>query len=73
MAYANAEVKARIEAGGYAGAGEIVADLKPLSRSEYKVSQAFFRACKAARRNPLAYEVLVQVGNETMIDVTIKH
>jgi len=73
MAYASAEVKARIEAGGYAAAGEIVAKLAPLSRSEYKASQAFFRACRSARRNPLAYQVLVQVGNETIIDVTIKH
>jgi len=72
MSYLNAEVKARVEAGGYAQAGDIVAKLAPLSRSEYKASQAFFRACRAARRNPLAYQVLVQVGQETIIDVAIK-
>jgi len=73
MAYASAEVKARIEAGGYAGVGEIKAQLTYMGPSEYKASQALFRACKAGRRNPLAYQVLVQVGQETIIDVAIKH
>jgi hypothetical protein len=73
MFYLNAEVKARVEAGGHAEVGEIVADLKPLARTEYQAAQALFRACRAARRNPLSYEVLVEQGAEKIIDVTIKH
>ena len=73
MSWLNAEVKARVEAGGYTGVGEIVADLKPLARTEYQAAQALFRACKAAMRNPLSYEVLVEQGAEKIIDVLVKH
>jgi len=73
MSYASLDVKARIEAGGIAQPGDLKADLVHMSPSEYRASQALFRACKAARRNELSYEVLVQAGLETIIDVTIKH
>lgn len=72
MRYVDESVKARIAAGGYAEVGELSATAQ-LARTEYQAAQAFYRACKAARRDPLAFEVSVQVGQETIIDVTIKH
>ncbi len=76
MSYASAEVKERIERGGqgsHAQAGDITANLTHMSTSEYKSGMAFFRACRSAMRNLLAYEVLIQAGTQTIADVTIKH
>ena len=81
MTYASAEVKEhmereRIERGGQGcpvQAGDLQANLVHIGTSKYKAAQAFYRACRARRRNPLAYEALMQVGNQTIADVTIKH
>jgi hypothetical protein len=70
MAYATVAAKERIERtpDAIANPGEIVAQAK-MADSEYKAGMAFFRACRAARRNPLAFQVLVERGQEVIIDV----
>ncbi len=73
MAYASAEVKKRLESGEPAQTGDLEADLVHMSTSEYKAAQAFYRAVRKAMTNPLAYEALIQAGQQTVADVTIKH
>jgi hypothetical protein len=73
MAYASAEVKKRIESGEPAQTGDFKADLVHMSTSEYKAAQAFYRAVRKAMANPLAYEALIQAGQQMIADVTIRH
>jgi hypothetical protein len=72
MRYASGEVMARVQAGGVALPGDFEADVQ-ICNTEYLAARALFRMVRAARRDPLAYQALVEVGNERIIDVLVKH
>ncbi len=44
-----------------------------MGSSEPKCGAAFYRACKAAQRDQLAFEVVVWRGQETIIHILVKH
>ena len=73
MSYINEMVKQRIEAGGEpAQLGEIKVSAH-MSTAETAAGMLFYRACKAARQNPLAFEVSIEAGQQVVADVLIKH
>jgi hypothetical protein len=73
--YASDEVKQRLTIPGevFTSADQVRTEMVFLGSSETKCGAAFYRACKAAQRDPLAFEVVVWRGQETIVHVQVKH
>jgi len=73
--YATQEIKQRMEQPGevFTSQDQVRTEMAFLGSSETKCGAAFYRACKAAQRDPLAYEIVVWRGQQTIIHVRVKH
>jgi hypothetical protein len=73
--YASDEIKRRLAQPGevFTSADQVRTKMAFLGSSETKCGTAFYRACKAARHDPLAFEVVVWRGQETIVHVLVKH
>jgi len=73
--YASDEVKQRLALPGevFTSQNQVRTEQTFMGSSEPKCGAAFYRACKAAQRDPLAFEVVVWRGQQTLIHVLVKH
>jgi len=73
--YASDEIKQRLAQPGevFTSQDQVRTEMAFLGSSETKCGAAFYRACKAAQRDPLAYEIVVWRGQQTLILVRVKH
>jgi len=73
--YASDEVKQRLARPGevFTSQDQVRTEMAFLGSSETKCGAAFYRACKTAQHDPLAFEVVVWRGQQTLIHVTIVH
>ena len=73
-AYADEEIKERMERGGvFTNQDEIVTSVVYLGTSERAAGYALYRAMEAATTNLLAFEVVIWKGNITIARVRVEH